>query len=851
MSENETKHELLIPFESFSNRGIQKEKSESFHESFFKDVYYQASEAIVMINESNKKRNNDIDNNINFEQKLYDVQNVIAFTGRRGTGKTSAMLAFVDSLVARAFTYEFKIPFQNTRFYSLPYIDASMLEMEEDVFEIVLSKMLLELNKKISNPYYRDLTQYEVHFNDVRENIVSVYNQYASLKKPSSFVSASSCSIMEKLAEKHDIRSQIVDLMKKYVDCMTILDFNQYANENSGYLIICIDDIDMSQKNHMEVMQSIYQYLMIPNVIVMITLNVPVLSASIEKSFYSKVCVSNSLEQQALNLCREQTYDFLKKIIPFDMRITMPSWRKQDYRSLTSIEVNLGNKDNLEKLIKMFPKLEKSKLFNNADKKFTPKELIMIMIAHRTKTFLDISGDKMHFMQPDSLRNLNDLFYLLYNMNDIYHNEPKSDKYYFDLETNRKMLLNYLYFKMIPEYNFPYDVDQVIKEFSRDNLQRKGRIIWDYYYNLLIKASEKERIDRLYGNKFYENEVKKNIVEYYSFGELFRVLYFGSRLNLMSKNFVKTILASFSFAMPQLIEISKKEEKDRKKKNTDSKTQLQNTEDQYGYKCIRDIFKYTLLGTWCKDLFGDRTIDIVIDNCNGHFAECVKKLICLLMLSPISTGEKIIVSQNENVFKVSAKLDPTAFIMNSVRIERIKNMRFLFCSEKTEYNLSGLVNKIIQTKNKKEIRKEGNLLEDEIKANIPWFMLKNIDLSYNVIKRTVTYQVYRSDNNLKDKKKPIDDPIKAIKLFYGRLIKQLEEEEIIYNRGGFSNNEFSNKFKSNPIVKLFMEATESEGGDKHLKFKGDNSVYISWSNQTTIPVEHSQTRGEIKNDKKS
>ena len=61
MSENEAKRELLIPFGSFLNRGIHKEYSEFFQNSFFKDVYFQAKEAIIIIDESNNKKNKDID----------------------------------------------------------------------------------------------------------------------------------------------------------------------------------------------------------------------------------------------------------------------------------------------------------------------------------------------------------------------------------------------------------------------------------------------------------------------------------------------------------------------------------------------------------------------------------------------------------------------------------------------------------------------------------------------------------------------------------------------------------------------------------------------------------------------
>lgn len=861
MNEYEAKRELLIPFDSFLNRGIHKENSKIFENSFFKDVYSQAREAIVIIDESNKKKNEDIAEKDDVEQELYDVQNVIAFTGRRGTGKTSAMLTFVDNLAAGKIDFAAEA-LKDTRFYPIPYIDASMLEKNEDIFEIVLSKMLLEINKISTLAGNRGSTQNEILINGIREEIVKVYKQYVSLKKPSGYDSDSSYSTMEKLAERHDIRSQIVELVKNYINCVTRCDSLQYR---SGYLVICIDDIDMSQKNHMDVMQAIYQYLMIPGIIVMITSNFSMLSASIEQKFHSKVYVSTIQAQAALNLAKEQTYDFLRKIIPFDMRISMPSWRKQDYRSLTSIKVNFNDKDNLTQLKKMFPRLEKSGLLDeenliNVNYELSPKTLIMLMIAYRTKSFLDVAGEKLHFMEPDSLRNLNDLFYLLYNMNNIDKNADNEEEYYRKLEANRKVLLNYLYFKMIPEFNLSTDEEQVIKEFSRDRLHRKGRRIWDYYYKCFTKKSEKTRIERLYGAKFYKNEILRNRVEYYSLGEFFRALYFGSRLNLMSKEFIQVILASFSFIMPQFIEMEKnnknRSEADREKEGKKDKDAdkafdngLLNIDDSYRYKPIRDVFRYTLLGTWCDDLFDNRTVDIVVEEHSIKNGNDLKRFMHLLMLTTMSTGQIINVRKVGGRIRIPAKLDPTALFMNLVRIKRIKDLKFDGLDGDHNGPFKNFISAIVSEEITQDQKQDQNkdfinllnclkgeddsdllkLLFDVSDVQISWFLLKNIDITYNVIKRVVIYLIYLSDNNLRDKKTAKPTPEKAIGSFYLLLKRKLDEEFEVYNKKGLADWNYIDIFNENPVIKLFLE------NDSIVNKVGKTSTsnpYIDWTDKT-------------------
>ena len=124
-----------------------------------------------------------------------------------------------------------------------------------------------------------------------------------------------------------------------------------------------------------------------------------------------------------LHLSFEQTQEFLRKVIPSDMRITMPSWKKKDYRELFTHKVSLRKDDNSEEFEKKFERLNGSILFqkmNSTDAyMLSPKELILMLLAERTKIYLDAFGNKTHFMEPDSLRNLYDMFYMLYSMNNI------------------------------------------------------------------------------------------------------------------------------------------------------------------------------------------------------------------------------------------------------------------------------------------------------------------------------------------------------------------------------------------------------------------------------------------------
>lgn len=124
MSVSEMDKYLRIPFENLLNRGVQIESSDKIKGSFFAEIYAQAETLIRMIIKGNKNASDSLEEN---EHQEF-VQNVIAFTGRRGTGKTSAMLTVAEWLSKKEFNGV------KENFYYLPYTDASVIEEKEDIF---------------------------------------------------------------------------------------------------------------------------------------------------------------------------------------------------------------------------------------------------------------------------------------------------------------------------------------------------------------------------------------------------------------------------------------------------------------------------------------------------------------------------------------------------------------------------------------------------------------------------------------------------------------------------------------------------------------------------------------------
>lgn len=935
-------NERYIPFENLRNRGIQKDDKSRVDASFFSEIYRQVGNLTRVIIEANQSLNETSEPN--FFQQAFDMQNIVAFTGRRGTGKTSAMLAFVDFLAdnCTGLGDDFLEISKAYKFFVLQYVDSSAVSEEEDFFEILLFRMLQYLNYISESSSLNNRQRMNTELDILRGNISKVYSHYSNLNSHS-FDESSSYTRMEAYISKHDVRREFRELVSDYNKFL--LKYSGNSRSEKGFLVLCIDDIDMSRQEHLKILQCIYQYFMIPGVIVYMTMNTPVLMANVKKNFYESMDINAPEEKERiLELSNEQANDFLKKILPSDMRITMPSWKKYDYKKLSTIKIILKKEGIGEQALeKIFPNLKGADWCLNPEgdswgksssnihtdihgKKYadiSPKLFVMKLLAERTKIFLDSQGYKPHFMEPDSLRNLYDIFYLLYNMENI----PGFKTYSaIRCEYNRKILLDYLYFKMIPEMQLSNEESKLIRSIQSEPLSRRGRRIWEYYFRMF--DSNYENIASLYSEssnqhecKFASDEKNKHRIKNYNFGEVFRCLYYGSRLKLFSKDFVKAVLASYAFSMPQLVEkeqegknehdakflkgffeyvlgedncviveqinlaITEIDENDFKQEipkdqsnlieyivnnsaimkkwakeiatepdilEEISKYYINNLGETnypdghfYSFRELRDVFSYSLLGQWSIDLIeadplsgrGGYQMEVQIRNNEKDLTDenCIKRIINALLLLPISSKNDSIVFSGDSgkIIFHNVNPDPTSPILGSIKISHILNYRFKENDkdEKTICNLAEVIAYCVNGNNvnAKEINKTIVKVIIEKYFNINpcyWFLVEHTDITYNVIKRTITHFLYLSDENLQTipSNSRYYKTIKEIfDNFYDRFNQKLIEilddydyddvKKLFVNDSDNFVADLKNIYKDIIIVKLeqVLDATQGDG----------------------------------------
>ncbi|MDV3628501.1 hypothetical protein CMU78_09465 [Elizabethkingia anophelis] len=321
---------------------IKIEEGNKFNESIFKDVYKEALTNVIEIvqhYESNKK------------SKYDDFNNIIAFTGERGKGKSSSMISFRDALIYkdhkeheaffemptmeredsfmyRSYYYSHELIdyefLKNKSFAGLDIIDPSLFR-GESLFEIILAKMFQKFQTNISkndcdinNEDKRNLIK---HFQNVFQNLQIINSDRKDLYKKESI------EVLSKLATSSNLRDGFKDLVKTYLDIF---------EKKKNFLVITIDDFDLSFSSTYSMLEDIRQYLIQPNIIVLLSLNKNQLFDGIHNEFIKEV--HDKIVD--LDVLKNRAGKYIEKLLPISRMIELPSFTvKNDRNNITSVIV--------------------------------------------------------------------------------------------------------------------------------------------------------------------------------------------------------------------------------------------------------------------------------------------------------------------------------------------------------------------------------------------------------------------------------------------------------------------------------------------------------------------------------
>ena len=381
----------------------------------FYDQYLEAAAMLenIMANEENDKQPD--------WKKAETENNIIAFCGERGEGKSSAMFTFINAVVNKKEQKESTIFAQcenvkNTVFSEPIVIDPSAFDNVHNVLDNIIASIYQKFSDKYDvSPERFDNYRREQLLNEFQK----VYKDISLLNDPAKMLEEEydyegSIEKISKMGESLRLRRDLSNLVKLYLDYMMPEDSrNQYTSKK---LLIAIDDLDMCNANAYKMAEQIRKYLIIPDIVIVMALKVEQLQLCVqEENFknYSNVLKNQEKIAGAILDVEDMAERYIAKLIPKSRRIYLPN-----VRYIENAKISYQKKKDQKKNGEI---IYEDKMTNSLNAS------LMDLIYMKTGMRFLLNEEKMNWLQPDNLRDTVNLIILLGDMK-----VPENDSEYLE-----------------------------------------------------------------------------------------------------------------------------------------------------------------------------------------------------------------------------------------------------------------------------------------------------------------------------------------------------------------------------------------------------------------------------------
>lgn len=491
--------------------------------------FYKGKEYKIIIENKDEARDSNFWDNysdayrmlINIRKASYTVDeksdyynNIIAFVGERGIGKTSCMKSFVK-IISEVDSYRdyFKRGLKNysevaikDNFLDIGTIDPSMFDKSGNLLELLITKMFKEFKTKIEKP--NDNCNSVSNSESNRRELIQQFSKiYDSLKYLNGNHDGKSECIDTLLlqAEASDFRNNLKKLIDDYLIFMN-------AKENS-FLLLQLDDIDLNIEKAYEMVEQIRKYLILPNVVILMATKMSQLFDIVKQQsisdFKTLLGKDNISDPETIN----RTEKYLEKLIPMERRLFLPE--VYEVSDKIELEIYTGNKNEND---------ETSANNRRIHRKFYSKTVddgVRELIYTRTGLYFTKFDYKRNYIIPTNLRELHNFVMTLYNMKEIKTPAYKKaesilnncfdfsgDKKSIDIEEIKEsylplILLLSLNEEELENNNYPQALKKCIDTLKDEEITlKKSEDILEYFKNCKSKS------------KFENENIEENINEY-------------------------------------------------------------------------------------------------------------------------------------------------------------------------------------------------------------------------------------------------------------------------------------------------------------------------------------------------
>lgn len=299
---------------------IHLEKGKDFNTSIFQSVYESAKESVKDIIANTQYQN---------IHKYYtdDYNNIIAFTGERGRGKSSTMISFLDAIVNKSDKDQFvffektidnkEYSWDQNSFITIDVIDPTLFREreKETLFEIVIAKMFSAFRKQIVDDNSKNIIN-----DEQRRSLIKCFQKAFEdlkyLKNRDDIFKEDALDALIKLSTSSNLKESFERLVEEYLKVLG-------DSRKQNFLVIAIDDFDLKIDGVYEMLEDVRRFLISRKIILLISCKMEQMRQALEL-YIKNLKIDGSI---ALN----QVEKYIEKLFPTSRVIEMPSPQEIDW----------------------------------------------------------------------------------------------------------------------------------------------------------------------------------------------------------------------------------------------------------------------------------------------------------------------------------------------------------------------------------------------------------------------------------------------------------------------------------------------------------------------------------------
>lgn len=381
-------------------------------DTIFYEQYKQALkmlESIVKTShtiQEKEQKDKDIKNrNRNWQSEDYE-NNIIAFCGERGEGKSSAMCTFIKSLsnIDEETLDDMGIKsdkIKNTYFDEPIIIDPSQFDGVHNILDIVLAKIYekfkedYETNEEVSERRKEELLN---QFQKVYRQVSMINNQSKILDDE--FDYEGNIGKLSKLGESTRLKASLKKLLELYLQFRK--DSGNGKKKGNHQIIIAIDDLDLCSANAYKMAEQIRKYLILPQIVIVMAVKIEQLELCVQERNlidFEKVFKAYEKGNGNNNMSNPQIYSeifgmaerYVSKLIPKARRIYLP--KVQSLENTDIIYQESGDEDD--------------KIWSSDDSEENSLvEKVLKLITEKTGMVFLAEESGTSYLLPDNLREM-------------------------------------------------------------------------------------------------------------------------------------------------------------------------------------------------------------------------------------------------------------------------------------------------------------------------------------------------------------------------------------------------------------------------------------------------------------